>query len=307
MNPYSYEKNKSQPNLQLKQTTRHWSHYLVEFPTAHPTPHQKHNTVFGDYFQPREAANAPLAIILHGLGDFSIVPCKLLAKALTRQGMASFVLYSVMHSRRMPQSFMERFPHLTEQEWFESHQLSVIDLRQVIDWAESRAELNPEKIAAVGVSFGGFISAIAMGTDKRIKAAVLIVSGGNSTKIGWERKASNYQEAYATRDAHRKTLKLYADYLAEAEEKGLEKVEPPRKSFWVDPMTFAHHLRQRPVLMLNARWDRAIPREATLDFWKQAGHPPISWLPATHPTIWLWYPLIRRKITRFLKNALNIR
>jgi hypothetical protein len=37
MNPYIYDKNKSQPNLQLKQTTRHWSHYLVDFPTTHST------------------------------------------------------------------------------------------------------------------------------------------------------------------------------------------------------------------------------------------------------------------------------
>jgi hypothetical protein len=72
-------------------------------------------------------------------------------------------------------------------------------------------------------------------------------------------------------------------------------------------MTFAHRLRRRPVLMINAHWDQAIPREATIDFWKEAGKPTISWLPATHPTIWLWYPLIRGKIIRFLKSAFDIR
>jgi cephalosporin-C deacetylase-like acetyl esterase len=307
MNPYSYPKAELQPNLQLKKTTRHWSHYLVDFPTAHPTPYEKNNTVLGEYFQPRRVDNAPLAILLHGVGDLSVIPCKMLAKALARKGIASFVLYSVMHSSRMPTEVMKRFPHLTSQEWFECHQISVIDLFQVIDWAESQAEINAAKIAAVGISFGGFISAIAMGIDERIKAAGLIVTGGNSIKIGWETRASDYNKGHPqTRSGYERTLKSYMKYLAEVEEKGLERVKPPQESFWTDPMTFAHRLRKRPVLMINARWDQAIPREATLDFWKAAGQPPISWLLATHPTIWLWYPLIRGKIIRFLKSAFDI-
>jgi dienelactone hydrolase len=308
MNPYSYPKAEVQSNLQLQETTRRWLHYLVDFPTAHPTPYEKNNTVRGDYFQPKNAKNAPLVVLLHGIGDLSVTPCKMLAKALARQGIASFVLYSVMHSSRMPQSVSQRFPHLTSEEWFESHLISVIDLFQVMDWAESRPELDAEKIAAVGISFGGFITSIAMGLDKRLKAAALIVSGGNSTKIGWERRASNYNKGHKqTREAYQKTIKTYLEYLAEVEEKGLERVEPPQQSFWIDPMTFAHLLRKRPVLMLNARWDKAIPRRATLDFWEAAGKPPISWFPASHPSIWLWYPFIRRKIFSLLKSTFNRR
>ncbi len=307
MNPYSYVKDKSQPNLQIKKTTRHWSHYLVDFPTAHPTPYELNNTVLGDYFQPRDADNAPLVVLLPGIGDLSAKPCKMLAKVLAKKGMASFVLYSVMHSRRMPTDVMKRFPHLTSREWFESHVISVIDLFQVIDWAESRKEIDAEKIAAVGMSFGGFNSAIAMGLDERIKAAGLIAIGGNSTKIGWETRASDYNKGRKqTKDGYEKTLDSYMKYLAEVEEKGLENVTPPQESFWIDPMTFAHRLRRRPVLMINALWDLAIPKEATLDFWKAAGKPPISWLLATHPTIWLWYPLIRGKIVRFLKSAFDM-
>jgi hypothetical protein len=299
MNPYSYAKDILQPNLQLKQTTKNWLHYAVDFPTAHPLRHKKSNTVRGEYFQPRGANKAALAILLHGVGDFSIIPCKLLAKALTKKGMASFILYSVMHSSRMPKSVKKRFPHLTSKEWFESHQISVIDLRQVIDWASSRAEINAKQIAAIGISFGGFISAIAMGIDKRIKAASLIVTGGNSSKIGWEKRASDFKDEAEYQDIQ----SSYRQYLDEIAEKGLENITPPRESFLTDPMTFAHLLRQRPVLMLNARWDEAIPREATLDFWREAGKPTLSFFPATHATIWLWYPFIRRKIINFLKET----
>jgi len=308
MNPYSYSKDEFKPNLKLKQTTRHWRRYLMDFPTAHPTRHKKNNTVRGEYFQPLGADKAPLAIFLHGVGDFSVIPCKLMAKALAKKGVASFVLYLVMHSSRMPQSVRRRFPHLTSAEWFESHQISVIDLRQVIDWAGSRDEINSAKIAAVGISFGGFTAAIAMGIDKRIKAGGLIVTGGNSSKIGWERRASDYNKLHPqTEDGYHNIQRSYRRYLKEIAKKGWEKVNPPRESFLTDPMTFAHLLRRRPVLMINALWDEAIPREAIRDFWKEAGRPPISWFPATHPTIWLWYPFIRRKIFRFLEKVFSPR
>jgi hypothetical protein len=38
-------------------------------------------------------------------------------------------------------------------------------------------------------------------------------------------------------------------------------------------MTFAHLLQQRPLLMINARWNEFIPKEATLDFGKRVVHP----------------------------------
>ena len=71
-------------------------------------------------------------------------------------------------------------------------------------------------------------------------------------------------------------------------------------------MTFAHLLQQRPLLMINALWDEFIPKEATLDFWEACGKPNISWYPGTHASIWLWYPLILRQITSFIKSTFGL-
>ena len=178
MNPYSYPQDTPHTNIYLKQTAKHWLHYLVDFPSAYPTQHEKNNTVRGEYFQPRDLDNAALAILLHGIGDYSITPCKLLAQALAREGIASFVLYLIMHSSRMTESARKRFPHLTTKEWFENHQISVINLRQVIDWASNRTEINSRKITTVGISFGGFVSAIAMGIDEEVvRRAARLVDG----------------------------------------------------------------------------------------------------------------------------------
>ncbi len=141
---------------------------MVDFTTAHPTRHKENNTVRGEYFQPQNTDNAPLVILIHGIGDQSVIPCRSLAQMLARKGMACFVLYLVFHSSRMSEVVKKRFPDLTAEEWFESYQISVIDVRQIIDWASGRSEINGEKIAVLGISFGSFISAISMGIDKRI-------------------------------------------------------------------------------------------------------------------------------------------
>ena len=306
MNPYSYPSGEPHVNWQLKQTDPRWLRYTVDFPAAYPTRYEENNTVRGEYFQPRDTDNAPLVILLHGMGDELLIPCKLLARALVKRGMACFVLYSVFHSRRTPETVRKRLPTLTPKEWFEGYRISVIDVRQVIDWASSRSEINREQIAVIGISFGGFISAITMGIDKRIKAGVFLTAGGNSEKIGRNSRKRTMRKRYNRTEAEYNEIQHdYAQYLAEVAEKGFENVTPPRKSFLIDPMTFAHYLRERPVLMLSALWDEYIPREATLDFWEACGKPPITWFPATHTTIWLWYPLISRKIARFLKSTFD--
>ena len=44
---------------------------------------------------------------------------------------------------------------LDADEWFESYRISVVDIRQVVDWAQTVREIDSERIAAVGISFGG--------------------------------------------------------------------------------------------------------------------------------------------------------
>jgi len=306
MNPYSYSSGEPHFNLYLRKATARWLHYEVNFRSACPTRYVKNNIVRGEYFQPQGAGHA-LAILLHGMGDRSVIPCRLLARTLVKKGIACFILYLVFHSSRMPEDIRNRLPALTVDEWFESYQLSVIDVRQVIDWASGRTEINRERIAAIGISFGGFISAIAMGIDKRIRAGVFLTSGGNLVKITWLSKTFGHRMGYnRTEVEYCNTQSSYARYLDQVAEKGFENVIPSERSFLTDPMTFACYLRQRPILMINALWDPVIPKEATIDFWEACDKPTIIWLPGTHTTIWLWYPLISRKIARFLKSTLEI-
>lgn len=307
MNPYSYPRTEPYFSLHLKETNTRWLRYAVDFPIARPTPYKENNTAHGEYFRPHEGDDAPLAILIHGWGDRSIIPCRLLARALAKRGIACFILYLVFHSSRLPEVIKKRLPHLTDEEWFEGYQTSVIDVRQIIDWARRTEGINKEQIAVIGISLGGFVSAIAMGIDERIKAGVFLVTGGNSEKILHRSRISTFRKAYKRTEAEYNHIQnCYKQYLSEVAEKGFEEVTPPRQSFQSDPMTFAPYLRQRSVLMINALWDEFIPREATLEFWQACGKPAIAWFPATHATIWLWYPFISRRIADFLSSTFGL-
>ncbi len=95
--------------------------------------------------------------------------------------------------------------------------------------------------------------------------------------------------------------KNYTEYLKEIAGKGFENVPPAQRTYLIDPLTYAPMLQGRPVLMMNARWDEIIPREATLEFQLACGRCEMVTFPATHASIWVWYPLIVQRINRFLK------
>jgi hypothetical protein len=128
------------------------------------------------------------------------------------------------------------------------------------------------------------------------------VSGGNSDKITTNSFLLRLQ--YRIReDEYLQNQADYSQYLAEVAEKGFENVIAARSSYLTDPLTFASLIRSRPVLMLNASFDEIIPKLATLDLWESYGKPSIEWYPATHASIWLWYPCMGPKIAGFLKSV----
>lgn len=301
MNPFEYTPRQSSFTLGHSKTNKYYTHFQVTFISAFCGLHQGKDIVKGEYYVPQKGNNHQLAIMLHGNGRRSVAPLRLLAKSLVRKGIACFIISLAIHPFRMTREKLNRYPRLSPDEWFEIYQTSVIEVRQIIDWSNTREELNPKKISIIGLSFGGFISAIAMGVDSRISSGIFIVTGGNNEKVHHDGRLGIITKSYKrSEDEYQQIQKTYLQYLNRIVEKGIDTIIPVQKSFLIDPMTYAHCLGKRPVLMINARWDEMIPREATLDFWNQAGKPSLILYPATHATIWFYYYSIRKKIASFL-------
>jgi esterase/lipase len=302
MNPYSYPATQPQFNLKFKESNDICIHYYVDFPIAKPTCHSEHNIALGEYLQPQGQGVFPLAILVHGWGDRSLAPCRMLAKDLIKAGFACFILRTLFHTDRMAKGIQKKLPHLTADEWFEGYQTSVIDIRQILDWTVQNKQIDSNRIAVIGVSLGGIISTISMGIDGRIKAGVILVAGGNYENQKWLKRT----EPKLTEEEYIKREQRYRNYLAEVEQRGFENVEPPRRSYLTDPVTFGCQLRDRSLLMINATLDERIPKRSTVDLWEACGKPEIKWLPGTHSSIWLFYPYIRKHVINFLRTILEV-
>ncbi len=198
MNPYDYQRNGLDASLYLKEAARYFRCYNVQWDGEDLGYSDGQRGVLGEYYLPFSEHRLPLAILVHGMGDPCVIPCRLLARMLAKKGIACFVLYLPVHSSRIPEAMKDRLTCLTAEEWFDIYRVSVVNIRQVIDWAGSRPEIDGKRIAAFGISLGGLVSAIAMGVDNRIQAGAFVVTGGNSEKMAWLSKSVAYAKYQRT-------------------------------------------------------------------------------------------------------------
>jgi len=288
----------------MKQTKK-WRHYQVDFPVVSANCYPGGEIARGEYFEPIKKDLRPLVILIHGWGN-SVLPFKWMLPGLIRKGIACFILYLPFHPIRLPAEMKSRLSELTPDEWFTGYQMAVTDVRRIIDWAGQNGHTNNRQISIIGLSLGAFIASMAMGIDSRIKAGVFLVHGGNAGKMMQTNSVSRFDKRYRVpKNEYRENQRNYANYLMEVANKGFENVEPAQRTYLIDPLTYAPMLKGRPVLMINALWDEIIPREASLDFWKACGECDRVTFPATHASIWIWYPFIMRKINRFLNSSLH--
>ena len=303
INPFLYTTGPADFNLRLVKQTKNWRHYQVDFPVVSANCYPGGEIARGEYFEPIKKDHRPLAILIHGWGDHSVLPFKWILAGLIRRGFACFILYLPFHISRLPAAMKPRLSNLTPDEWFTGYQMAVTDVRRIVDWAGQNGHTDSRQITVIGLSLGAFIASMAMGIDPRIKAGVFIVHGGNTGKMMQTNNVSRFGKRYRVPDKeYEENQKNYASYLTEVANKGFENATPAQRTYLIDPLTYAPMLKGRPVLMINARWDEIIPQEASLDFWKACGECERVIFPATHASIWIWYPLIMRKINCFLKS-----
>jgi pimeloyl-ACP methyl ester carboxylesterase len=311
INPFLYNAGPADFNLQLIKQNNHWSQYRVDFPVAASNYFPGGEIARGEYFEPIGIKNVPLVIMIHGWGDRSVLPLKWMINGLIKRGTACFVLYLPFHTNSLPPEMKARLSRLTQDEWFTGYQTAVTDVRRILDWAGENKQINSNHISIISLSLGAIVGSIAMGIDTRIKTGVFIVHGGNTGKIMQTNIVSKFGKKYRLPSKiYQEKQKNYAEYLIEAGQKGFDNVRPTERNYLIDPLTYALMLKGRPVLMINARWDEIFPQDSSEDFQKACGTCDRIVLPASHASIWIWYPIIVHRINKFLElsyhNRINI-
>lgn len=181
-----------------------------------------------------KAGPFPVVIALHGVNSHKAQVCGQVAPALTKRGFAVLAFDMPLHGERpgRPSDVLDLSDlHRT----FTLCRQAVIDLRQCIDVAEARPDLDTSRgVVLAGYSLGALINTVAGAADLRAKAMLLMVGG-----------TPEFPAA----------LSLVPEFCS------------------LQPQKAIAHFAGRPVLMLNGSADQTITREMGRRLFDAAAEP----------------------------------
>jgi pimeloyl-ACP methyl ester carboxylesterase len=218
---------------------------------------------------PAEPGPHPLVVVFPILAGSHVVS-EGLAKALVNRR------YAVLRLERRPLDF-ERAEG--PEEPMRAFRESLLDARRALDWAETREEIDPERIAAAGVSLGGMLGASLLGADPRVRAGFFVMAGGGLAELlhdSAERPVRSFRERVSEEHGFESREQFVA--LLEGYTHG------------VDPLLQVCHVDPERVLLVSGRFDRVVPAERTRALWEAFGRPTWIRLPVGHyqlgPLFW---------------------
>jgi hypothetical protein len=168
----------------------------------------------------------------------------------------------------------------------------VSDTRNAVTLMAERADVDPERVAVIGSSFGAAVAVYTAGVDARVAA---VVSSG-----GWGNGERKFRGQHAAPEAYAKFLAMLKEGRAHRERTG-QSLMVPRYDIVPIPAHLRDHLAKhsvqmfpaetaqsmfdfraenvigniapRPVLLLHSASDSVTPTEQSIEMFKRAGQP----------------------------------
>lgn len=118
----------------------------------------------------------PLVVAVHGLSSHKAQVVGQIAPMLAKRGFAVLAPDLPLHGERPgePGEFVNR---LNPTRQFQLFRQASIDVRQCIDMARQRPDLDAERVFLAGYSLGSFVSSITGPADERVAGMLLMVGG----------------------------------------------------------------------------------------------------------------------------------
>jgi dienelactone hydrolase len=277
---FSYE-------LELRRETGRYTVWAVRFPSPVVSPEPLNNTVHAEYFRPSDtpqepepAPRRPAVIVLHILGaDFAL--SRYLAARLAERGVAALFVQLPYYGERRPAGSGQRFLSTDIERSIGAMRQGVCDVRRAAAWLATRPEIDPARLGITGISLGGIVAAVAAAVDPTLNQAALLLAGGDLARILWEMpEAARYRALWIESGKTLADLKALCDPF--------------------DPLTYAHRLIGKRLLMIAGNIDEVIPPACTRALWTAAGRPPIIWYDCGHYSALAYLlPAVRKTVEFF--------
>jgi dienelactone hydrolase len=233
-----------------------------------------------EYYQQKDLAMAPVVVVLPILnGQKHVV--RPFATHFARNGYAVVIVDSVQRKTLLEDLINPE----------DAIQLSILRHRRVLDWIESRADLDATRIGVFGASLGGFNALFLAASDPRVRAVVPALVGGDLSYVLTQSNERRIEEAVARTKA---SLSLDQQGMASYLEEHIQ----------TDPISLAPYINASQVLMVMAKFDNAVPYESQLALRAALGNPQAITLPTGHVTAAAYLFYLRRKVREFFDEKL---
>ena len=297
--PFTYERASAWVTNHTEGTVDSYVVRLLRFPSVGENG-QAGNLVTVRYYEDATAGPKPLVVILPIWGGHTY-PSAIVARDLVNQGRVN-VMRVVGADTVIDWEALARAPdpaalRVEVQRTVARVRASVIDLRRLLDWAETRPVVDTTRMAMVGFSESTLQVAAVMASDARLAAAVLVMGGAHPHQI----VATCYGPPAVVREAVLPrfgwTAQDFADNLA-----------PLVRS--IDPVQLGSRLSPERVLFFDAAYDDCVPRTAREALWNATGRPARVSVLSTHAGSFLAMTFlggnhIRHRIVDFFGQALR--
>lgn len=168
---------------------------------------------------------------------------------------------------------------------------SILRHRRVLDWIEFRPGMDATRIAVFGASLGGFNALFLAASDARVRAVAPALVAADLPFVLTHSNERRIVEAVARA---RRDLSL--------DQEGVEKYL--EENIKTDPVNLAPHIDASKVLMILAKFDKAVPFEKQLELREAMGNPEAITLPTGHITAAAYLFYLRRKVREFFDRKL---
>jgi dienelactone hydrolase len=273
----------------------------LSFPSSGRNGHPQ-NLVEGQYFRSKEPGRKSLVVVMPIWGTSDYPPAKVSAGYAKRAGGDTQVIWIYGTAPLFPWDELSSVP--TEEGFrqmardsAERYRAAVVDMRHLVDWATTRPEIDPERIAFVGFSMSALVTATLLANEPRVAGGVLMMG------------AARYADIFATcqnraGEVRNHAMRAFGWTVDEYREffKGL--FDP------ADPVRFEGHYDPNKILMIDAMFDDCMPESSRAALWEITGHPErITFLYRHRSAFYSLTPLglnvSRRKIYRFLDEIVG--
>ena len=279
---YRYPSKPADVTTELVRERPRFTESLVRFPLSVPAGLEPTEPVVEfEWFESKQPGRRP-AIVFNPIlgGDYP------LERGICRYLAARGLHVALVHRKTLkvsPEHPIDRLELLLRQ--------TVVRMRQVVDWMEGEARVDPTRLGGFGISMGGMAGVIAAAVEPRLKAHVVALAGGPLATI----LVTSHDPLLAK--PRRRYLEHNRMDLATFERR-------VRDSVKTDPLVLAPHVDPSRLFLFITLFDRTVGTPNELRLWRALGKPEATFVPLGHYTAYLSLPYLKRASLGFFRKTL---